>query len=73
MTEAIKLTIDYAFNSLRLHRMEANIRPENTASIALVKRLGFQLEGYSLRYLKIADEWCERARWALLADAHSSM
>ncbi len=37
-------------------------------SITLVKRLGFKKEGFSPRYLKISDVWCDHERWALLAD-----
>jgi ribosomal-protein-alanine N-acetyltransferase len=52
MTEALQLLLRYAFKDLKLHRLEANIQPGNIASIALVKRAGFILEGYSPRYLK---------------------
>jgi GNAT acetyltransferase-like protein len=47
MTEAIQLLLSYAFSDLKLHRIEANIQPHNTASIALVKRAAFTNEGYS--------------------------
>lgn len=47
MSEGVHLAIDYAFYTLRLHRVEANIQPENRASINLVKRLGFTKEGFS--------------------------
>jgi ribosomal-protein-alanine N-acetyltransferase len=68
MQEALTLVIQYAFNELQLHRLEANIQPENTASIALVKRCGFQKEGFSPRYLNINGEWKDHERWAILAD-----
>lgn len=53
MTEALELTLRYSFDQVKLHRLEANIQSENTASIALVKRAGFTKESYSRRYLKI--------------------
>jgi [ribosomal protein S5]-alanine N-acetyltransferase len=68
MTEGLQLVLKHAFSKLKLHRVEANIQPENTASIALVKRAGFQLEGYSPRYLKIAGRWCDHERWAMVKE-----
>ncbi len=68
MTEALQLMLQYAFGDLKLHRLEANIQPGNTASIALVKRAGFVLEGFSRRYLKIGGRWRDHERWALIAE-----
>ena len=68
MTEGMRLVIRHAFVAMKLHRLEANIQPENTASRALVKRLGFRLEGYSPRYLKIAGRWRDHERWALTVE-----
>jgi [ribosomal protein S5]-alanine N-acetyltransferase len=68
MTEAIRLAVTYAFENLRLHRIEANIQPGNRASIALVKHAGFVCEGYSKRYLKICGRWRDHERWAILAE-----
>jgi ribosomal-protein-alanine N-acetyltransferase len=68
MTEGLALVLDYAFSDLEFHRLEANIQPENLASIALVKRLGFRLEGFSPKYLMIGEEWRDHQRWAILAD-----
>ena len=68
MTEGLRLVMRYAFDELKLHRLEANIQPENIASIALVRRCGFRYEGYSPRYLQIHGEWRDHERWARLAD-----
>jgi ribosomal-protein-alanine N-acetyltransferase len=68
MTEAVQLMLRYAFEHLKLHRLEANIQPENIASIALVKRAGFIREGYSRRYLKICGRWRDHERWAIIAE-----
>jgi ribosomal-protein-alanine N-acetyltransferase len=54
-----------AFQDYGLHRLEANIQPENSRSIALVRSLGFTREGYSPRYLKISGRWRDHERWAL--------
>ena len=68
MTEALRLMLAYAFNDLKLHRLEANVQPENVSSLALVKRAGFVREGYSRRYLKIAGRWRDHERWAILRE-----
>ncbi|MBD3886345.1 GNAT family N-acetyltransferase [Phormidium tenue FACHB-886] len=65
MLEGVRLVIDYAFHELALHRVEANIQPENIASINLVKQLGFTEEGFSQRYLNINGEWRDHERWAM--------
>jgi [ribosomal protein S5]-alanine N-acetyltransferase len=67
MTEGLHGTLRYAFKTLKLHRLEANIQPTNLASIALVKACGFAQEGYSPRYLKIKGQWRDHERWAVLA------
>jgi ribosomal-protein-alanine N-acetyltransferase len=68
MTEALQLMLRVAFREEGLHRLEANIQPDNAASIALVRRAGFTREGYSRRYLRVANRWRDHERWALLAD-----
>lgn len=68
MRDGLDLMLRYAFRTLRLHRLESNIQPANTRSIALVRGVGFVLEGYSRRYLKIAGRWRDHERWALLAE-----
>jgi [ribosomal protein S5]-alanine N-acetyltransferase len=68
MFEGVTLAIDYAFYTLQLHRIEANIQPANKPSISLVKRLGFTQEGFSQRYLQINGEWRDHERWALTVE-----
>ena len=70
--EALQLALDYAFGPLELHRVEANIQPENEASIALVKAAGFRYEGDSPRYLKINGQWRDHQRWALTVEEHDA-
>lgn len=68
MTEAVSLTLRFAFKDLKLHRIEANVQPENLKSIAVLKRCGFTKEGFSRRYLKIGGKWRDHERWAMIAE-----
>lgn len=68
MSAGLSLAVTDAFGRLKLHRLEANIVPGNTRSIALVRRLGFRLEGLSPRYLKVGGRWRDHERWAILAE-----
>lgn len=68
MKEGLLQVIQYAFDELGLHRLEANIQPGNLASIGLAQSTGFKYEGFSPRLLKIKGEWCDHERWAILAD-----
>ncbi|RKD76817.1 GNAT family N-acetyltransferase [Kushneria marisflavi] len=71
MKQAMALVITQAFHHHRLHRLEANIQPANVASVALVKSLGFRLEGHSPRYLNIAGQWRDHDRYAITAEEWS--
>ena len=68
MGEAMQLVLREAFATLKLHRVEANIQPENLPSIALARGNGFELEGFSPRYLKINGRWRDHERWAINAE-----
>ena len=68
MTEAVQLVLREAFVTLKLHRLEANIQPGNEPSRALAQRCGFELEGFSPRYLKVGGRWRDHERWALHAE-----
>src|SRR5262245_9471836 len=65
MTAALQKVVSDCFGKHGLHRLEANIQPDNAPSIRLVKRLGFRKEGFSEKYLKIGGRWRDHERWAL--------
>jgi ribosomal-protein-alanine N-acetyltransferase len=65
MRAGVSAMVQLAFRDYRLHRLEANIQPDNAPSRALVRSLGFELEGYSPRYLKIGGRWRDHERWAI--------
>lgn len=68
MKRGLGAVLSEAFGGLRLHRLEANIQPENEASRRLVQSVGFRIEGFSPRYLKIAGRWRDHERWAITAE-----
>jgi ribosomal-protein-alanine N-acetyltransferase len=68
MSEALGLVLVFAFRTLGLHRVEANIVPGNRASLRLVKRLGFRYEGTAVRYLRINGDWQDHEHWAITVD-----
>ena len=65
---AVALAVDHCFLVLQLHRIEVNIRPENTASLRVVEKLGFREEGLRRRYLHIAGEWRDHRAFVLTTE-----
>jgi [ribosomal protein S5]-alanine N-acetyltransferase len=65
---AVALVCDHAFGAVGLHRVQADIRPENEPSQRLVERLGFTREGLLRRLLDIDGDWRDHFAYALLAD-----
>ncbi|MFI0764515.1 hypothetical protein ACH4TQ_06250 [Streptomyces sp. NPDC021218] len=50
------------------HRLKANIQPDNTSPLNLVKRLEFQREGYSPAFQFVNGEWRDHERWAIITE-----
>jgi ribosomal-protein-alanine N-acetyltransferase len=65
MSKGLALVLRHAFRKLRLHRLEADLQPENARSRRLVKRAGFRKEGFSPRLVKINGRWRDHERWAI--------
>ena len=65
---AVAMTVDHCFFGLGMHRIEVNIRPENTASLRVVEKLGFRPEGMRRRYLHIDGAWRDHVTFALTAE-----
>jgi ribosomal-protein-alanine N-acetyltransferase len=57
MYEALRASIDYVFEVMNLHRVMANFMPHNARSNAVLRRLGFTVEGYARDYLYIDGAW----------------
>ncbi|MDR0488102.1 MAG: GNAT family N-acetyltransferase [Propionibacteriaceae bacterium] len=65
---AVALVTDYTMASMGLHRIEICIRPENTASLRVVEKLGFRYEGHRPRYIHIAGAWRDHEIFVLTAE-----
>jgi [ribosomal protein S5]-alanine N-acetyltransferase len=65
---AVALAVDHAFFAVGLHRIEANVRPENVASRRVVDKLGFREEGVRQRYLHIDGAWRDHICYALTVE-----
>ncbi|WP_442604225.1 GNAT family N-acetyltransferase [Paenibacillus sp. KN14-4R] len=57
MTEAVKLMVDYAFNELKLHRIEAGVMPHNLGSMRVLEKAGFHKEGLAVKNVLINNKW----------------
>jgi ribosomal-protein-alanine N-acetyltransferase len=65
---ALALVSDHVIGDLGLHRVEINIRPENVASLAVVRKLGFRDEGVRARMLHIDGDWRDHRSFALTTE-----
>lgn len=68
-TAAVKAACRFAFDQLRLHRIEAACLPSNAASRAVLLKCGFELEGRARAYLKINGAWRDHLLFGLVEDA----
>lgn len=69
MHEALVAVVGCAFETLGLHRLEANHLPENDRSARLLARLGFERTGLAPRYLRIAGAWRDHVQTQRIHDA----
>jgi ribosomal-protein-alanine N-acetyltransferase len=67
MREALVAVVEYVFDEIGLHRIEANVIPRNEASLGLLRSLGFVDEGVSRAYLHIQGRWEDHHHMVLLA------
>ena len=67
-TRAVALAVDFAFERLGLHRVQAGIMPRNAASARVVGKLGFRHEGLAERYLYIGGSWEDHDIYALTVE-----
>ena len=68
MPESLVLLARYAFEDLRLHRIQIAIIPRNHRSRRVVEKLGIREEGVAVRYLEINGVWEDHVRYAITAE-----
>ena len=68
VAEGVVLLLQYAFEQLRLHRIEICIVPRNLRSRRIVEKLGIRDEGVAERYLEINGEWEDHVRYGITAE-----
>jgi [ribosomal protein S5]-alanine N-acetyltransferase len=72
-TEAVKLVVEYAFTTLKLHRIEAGVMPHNIGSIRVLEKAGFEKEGISKSNVKINGKWEDHQVLAIINPDESSL
>lgn len=68
MREAMSLVFAHAFDELGLHRLQANVQPENVRSRNLLEATGWREEGFAERYLFIDGDWRDHVMYAITAE-----
>lgn len=71
MTQAVPAVVQYAFQTLHLHRIEANIMPRNIPSRQVLEKCGFVKEGFSPQYLYVNGVWEDYVHMVLLNESLS--
>jgi [ribosomal protein S5]-alanine N-acetyltransferase len=67
-TEAVIQLLDFGFNNLHLHRIEAGCATENLASIKVLEKIGMKREGMKRKKLPIRGEWKDNYFYAILEE-----
>jgi [ribosomal protein S5]-alanine N-acetyltransferase len=70
-TEALTKLLDYSFNTLKLHRIEAGCAVENIASIKVLEKVGMTREGMKRKKLPIRGDWKDNYFYAILDEDFS--
>ncbi len=66
MSEALKAVLDYGFNEMKLHRVEALTATYNTASLAIFKKFGFTFEGTLREHYNVDGKMEDSVMYSLL-------
>lgn len=67
-TEAVSLAVKYAFDELKLHRIEAGVMLNNIGSMRVLEKAGFHREGIEQKGVKINGQWEDHQIFAIISD-----
>mgnify|MGYP003592890109 CR=1 FL=1 len=70
MSEAMKIALDYGFKEIKFHYLEANVNPNNTASINVLQRHKFVKEAHFRENYYYEGKFLDSAIYSLLASVH---
>jgi ribosomal-protein-alanine N-acetyltransferase len=70
-TAAVAAALEHAWQ-IDLHRIQANVVPENVASRRVLEKNGFRCEGLALRYLHIGGRWADHAMYAITVEERAA-
>jgi RimJ/RimL family protein N-acetyltransferase len=66
MRQALEAVVDFAFNTLELHRIEADVDPLNDGSLGVLEKLGFEREGLFRERWFLYGEWADSVMLGLI-------
>ncbi|GLC31742.1 GNAT family N-acetyltransferase [Clostridium omnivorum] len=67
-TEAVYLAVEFAFNELKLHRVDAGVMLSNIGSMKVLEKAGFHKEGIEQKGVKINGKWEDHQIFAIISD-----
>ena len=65
---SVALGVDHCFGPVGLHRMDATVQPDNAASQAVLRRVGFREEGLLRRYMDVNGRWRDHLLFGLTVE-----
>ncbi len=66
MTETLRFMMNFGFSKMKLHSVEANVNPLNTASIKLLEKIGFKKEAYFRENFLFDNKFLDSVIYSLL-------
>ena len=71
-SEALKAILNFGFDKLQLHRIEAGCAVDNVGSIKVLEKAGFTREGRGRQVLPLKSGWSDNFEYGLLRSEHIS-